>query len=425
MIRKQLSSSTEDICICGIAGSLALLSDNSETENSVFDFDQASCSQPAKRHLESSSNINPAVTELFLLAAKSASRFVVTGKYFYNLATNLIVLNSIPRYLIDSLNDEIGANFQQHFIVELESHVKTDNSSFEFSLDDEAMVAFDVNGQKDDLIPLLCINEQFFLLQQLERHINDTLDNIDAVLGCPLILPTHCRDNSDCIVYFCALNLVRIIINVFSDQSDPQMQQKCKKKLNHIKLLEERLEMFLRNFKKGVSLMHLQSDKQQDIITQLSETTEVLSKSRHHSKDKKSTSTRSSNIEVTIKSNTLRKQLVKLDRKVLDWVTIGIAEEDGKGKCDDKLLLSEFLVLANEIVYQLKDGDHDLESLLMFALENLHEYLSRNEMSDFDEIENFIDLLLKLDPVHNAVPLVYKYYSSLMKLRTKRCRRTL
>jgi hypothetical protein len=202
---------------------------------------------------------------------------------------------------------------------------------------------------------------------------------------------------------------MRIIINTFSDQNDPQIQQKCKTKLNHIKLLEEKLEMFLRNFKKGVSLMHLQSDKQQDLLIQLSETTEVLSKSRHHSKDKKITATGSNNIEMAIKSNTLHKKLVKLDRKVLDWVAIGIAEEDGKGKCDNKLLLSEFLVLANEIVYQLKNGDHDLDNLLTFALENLQEYLARNQISDFDEIENFIDLSLQINPVNNTVPLAYKY----------------
>lgn len=358
----------------------------------------ASCSQLARNITAKTIKISPAVSELFLLAAKSSKRFISSARYFSYLASNLIATKSIPGHLMESLSEEISANFQQEFVIEFEENERLpfEDSVLKYSLDEEAMVAFNMSGQRENIVPLLGISDQFNLMQKLELEINDNLDNIDAVLGCPFILPSACQSNLDFIVLFCTSNLMRTIINSFCDQQDSSIQEKIRKRLDHVKELEEKMEKYLRNSKKVIVITPSALGKVQDIVIRLQATSEVLSKSRHHSQDKKSASLCSDVNEISIKYDSLHNIKIKFDRNVLNWLKLGIANEDGKDKRNDQLLQSEFLVLAVELVYQLANGSNDDDDLLSSVIQQLEEFLETSK--EAAEIEKFVELCIRFLP---------------------------
>jgi hypothetical protein len=105
---------------------------------------------------------------------------------------------------------------------------------------------------------LLSLNPQFRLLQSCYRALRDnSLDSIDGLLGCPVLLCAHNdlvdfshqpKKDAVCVSLYYAINWFREVVNSFSVVNDPDIRVKVLQRVQHILELEQRLEECLAIF---------------------------------------------------------------------------------------------------------------------------------------------------------------------------------
>lgn len=114
----------------------------------------------------------------------------------YEKINILIDENMLPKPLIEDLGEYLSSNFQSFFVVELNSLADITDSekwSLEYGLDlDNGSIALNIYSafkNTDLLLHALNLGNHFWVIQRVEKLLNENLSNIDALLGCPITIP--------------------------------------------------------------------------------------------------------------------------------------------------------------------------------------------------------------------------------------------
>lgn len=375
IIRKQLASPFESICIVGIAGSLALLSAKIDSiDADTFDFNFASCSQPNRK--KEASGVSLALQSEFLfLSLAAAPKFSSSCKFLYQQLSVLVEKDQLASELTEKLSDSLAEDFQKSFITEVEEDIPPE-ASIKFNLmSDEELIVVRV-------YPLICRNDvanriahlNLFirLLSQLEKKLNaGTLENIDAILKFPLALPGNTSNPKLLFASnLVSLNYLREILGCFSDQSDPAIQENCLKRIDHINALQSEIVNHMKKFPTFSSVITSfmgplidpslteSSNRESDVSS--ADGIQLLEKISSYSQDRKFAPSSGKN-QIKMKAEEdLWKALEPLPLHVFQLLELGI------GQSDKKLMLSQddFLFILNELKLQLRFNEKIEEELL-------------------------------------------------------------
>ncbi|PJF16622.1 hypothetical protein PSACC_03619 [Paramicrosporidium saccamoebae] len=180
--------------------------------------EEATCSQ-APRHIG-----NQRFLETFLVLFElSLSMVNCDAPSVQVICTELpSILSEADPMIIASLGRRISNIFESAFIFELKSSDKT-----EHNLDaDEALIGVSFGHDSPQAASRVIMPYLFHLLQWSEKMTHHgSLDNIDALLGCPVK-----TDDSE-LHGIVLSNWLRVLVNAFADQDDKEIQNKCLSRL--------------------------------------------------------------------------------------------------------------------------------------------------------------------------------------------------
>lgn len=215
IFRKQVTSSDAQARSFGAVALFSLLksliSEAEEGNDHDDGAEEATCSQaPAK--LKSNVQCHTEAADLCetFLTFVTMHNDVQALTLLSDLFAHSNLMNKLSADLMKIINRRVSKTFEKNFIIEL-----TKKHPRHFDVDQhEAMIGLKLINP---IVPVL-----FSLMAETEKTVNGTLDNIDALLGCPL-------------VQIESLELVKIwlvaLVNAFYDQNDKEIQQKCIKRL--------------------------------------------------------------------------------------------------------------------------------------------------------------------------------------------------
>lgn len=218
IVRKQLASANDQVCLNGVAGALAMSTAKIAGASDVFDFEAASCSQPAVRKTNGVS-LNASLMKEFMLLAYSASlRFVQVGTFFFRNAIEAVRNDLISSEILEVLNEKLANDFQSTFVTDTEADIPEDGE-IKFNLMDDAELVvtriYPVLTSASSSSATVLLPLHLRLLAMLEKKLNGgNLENIDAILKFPLVLPAASVDGQlGFSAYLIALNLYQYIIS--------------------------------------------------------------------------------------------------------------------------------------------------------------------------------------------------------------------
>nr|XP_033781653.1 Fanconi anemia group D2 protein isoform X3 [Geotrypetes seraphini] len=262
VIRKQLFSSVlkyKRIGIIGavmIVGSMAMKSSKPEREASQ------------KMHL--SSEVYRQVTALLELVHSCSEQAPEAAAFYYDELASLVHKGNLDKQVMDWIARTVLDDFQEDYVVDLTPTVEGDHLmpvKALYNLDEEKSL----EGIVINLLPLLsrdnlnkgaaknmgqrvvspvCLAPFFRLLRLcMEKQHNGNLEQIDALLGCPLYLTdlevtekleSLSKQEKEflCSLLFFAINWFREIVNAFCKQQDPEMKGKVLTRLQQITCLQ-------------------------------------------------------------------------------------------------------------------------------------------------------------------------------------------
>uniref|UniRef100_A0AAR2LHB3 FA complementation group D2 n=1 Tax=Pygocentrus nattereri TaxID=42514 RepID=A0AAR2LHB3_PYGNA len=201
------------------------------------------------------------VTTLLELVRSCSEGSAEAAALYYDELANLL-----QTCKLDPLVQSVLEDFQEDFVVDLGPEIAglfPFPASVMYNLDeDESQGGIAVN-----LLPLmsqdvlhvspLCLSSFFRLLRlcEEEQHHGD-LEEIDALLGCPLILTdmevverveslSKAEREFFCSLLFYTINWFREVVNAFCKQTDPEMKMKVVTRLQNITYLQTLLETCL------------------------------------------------------------------------------------------------------------------------------------------------------------------------------------
>lgn len=212
IVRKQLASANEHVCLNGVAGAVALAISTVPKAQEVFDFEFASCSQSASKS-KNELVVDLALTKEFLTMAYTASlRFPSTAKFFYDTLIGAVEEEAVSHELMELLNERLAEDFQQKFVSDCEADVPEDGEIKYNLMEDTELVViriYPVITQLAHATALVHIPEHLRLLGALEKKLNGgNLENIDAILKFPFVLPSRTVDSQLCFLsHLVAYNL--------------------------------------------------------------------------------------------------------------------------------------------------------------------------------------------------------------------------
>uniref|UniRef100_A0A3B3ZMP0 Uncharacterized protein n=1 Tax=Periophthalmus magnuspinnatus TaxID=409849 RepID=A0A3B3ZMP0_9GOBI len=200
---------------------------------------------------------------LELVQSSSESSPEAAALYFDELA-NLIVTANLDPHVQSVLND-----FQDDFVVDLSPNISgsfplpacsmynldEDDSQEQIAINLLPLLAKEAQhkGETKQKVSVLCLSPFFRLLRLCEEktHKGD-LEEIDALLGCPLIVTDlNVIDKAEslsksekeflCTLLFHTINWFREVVNAFCKQKDPEMKMKVMTRLQNITYLQTQL----------------------------------------------------------------------------------------------------------------------------------------------------------------------------------------
>ena len=268
MIRKLMTSCSDKQRKIGVIGAVQLmcaLSPASKTETSSEDPLQA---EPSTERVE----IATSIFEMALRACRSSA--VVMCRLFDELAT-VIESNALDEKVVELTSENLAQEFETRFVIDLQ---ETSSAVASSSTSSKASAMFFggalsatewMNLDKGEssialnLLPMIAkgeadprFRERLLYLCPLLRCMmtcTEAAENFDAVLGCPLLLPTEeeCQSiepgnvgDMVCLALFHAINWVREVISSFSSAcEDEEIQQKLCTRLTNLLHLEGLLKM--------------------------------------------------------------------------------------------------------------------------------------------------------------------------------------
>ncbi|XP_071959822.1 Fanconi anemia group D2 protein-like [Antedon mediterranea] len=202
----------------------------------------------------------------------------VTALFYDELAT-IILKRQLNAKVQSWIDEEIANEFQDKYVtdIDVESVAQASegfvSSGLFYSLEHEgsvAGIAIDIVKLTDSMVvpaaksadlesPVcaVCLNPLFRLLKSCEEVRNGNLDDIDALLGCPV--KTINIDNLQkpdkysvkerkhiCAYIFNTINWFREMLNAFSSHPDPELRLKVIERLENIIRLQDVLQSFLK-----------------------------------------------------------------------------------------------------------------------------------------------------------------------------------
>lgn len=218
IIRKQVSSVDPPVRMFGsvalVAMTLIIFTDE------VGEAGEASCSQaPTLRRLVHQEKFIESYLELLTLALSTDNCDIPS---VVHLCKEIVqILPGLNLAVIKKINRRISSLFENGFIFELQHQHQ---QQIHHSLDgDETLIGLGNSSmQATFMMPFV-----FHLLQHTEKLSNGgILDNIDALLGCPVMGPDD-GDTCERISSVSLSNWIRSLINAFYDQEDKDIQSKC------------------------------------------------------------------------------------------------------------------------------------------------------------------------------------------------------
>lgn len=268
IIRKQLSNDNPKYKRMGIIGAVMVVKSIAYNQNGDNEPSQA----PAGPLTDS---LYKQVINLLQLVKTSSSKMSEAAALFMDELANVVGKGHLDSKVEEWITDNVTTDFQDHYVVDMEE-AATDSivpQENRFGLDDdseasiciplvsltEASVKDKKKSQKQktsESADPVCLSPHFRLLRMCEQRQNGNMDNIDALLGCPMFLPkTEVIDKMEslstkekdviCSSLFHALNWFREVVNAFATQIDPEMKGKVITRLHNITELSKTLEKCL------------------------------------------------------------------------------------------------------------------------------------------------------------------------------------
>ncbi|XP_070814866.1 Fanconi anemia group D2 protein [Chaetodon trifascialis] len=269
VIRKQLSSTVPKYKRIGIIGAVMIV---------------GSMGAFRLKEIKQNGSLPPEmfrqVTALLELVKSSSESSPEAAALYYDELANLILSTSLDPQVQEAIAKSVLDDFQDDFVVDLGPEI---SGSFPFP----ARVMYNLDEEESqggiaiDLLPLLakdiqnkgeqqhqtekahkrvsplCLSPFFRLLRLCEekQHQGD-LEEIDALLGCPLILTdmdivekTESLSKAEreflCTLLFHTINWFREVINAFCKQKEIEMKMKVMSRLQNITYLQTLLERAL------------------------------------------------------------------------------------------------------------------------------------------------------------------------------------
>ncbi|XP_072238328.1 Fanconi anemia group D2 protein [Leuresthes tenuis] len=270
VIRKQLSSTVPKYKRIGIIGAVMIVGSMGASRPKVKESQNASLSQETVRQ----------VTALLELVKSSSESSPEAAALYYDELANLIWSSTLDPQVQEMIGRSVLDDFQDDFVVDLGPDI---TGSFAFP----ARVMYNLEEEESqggiaiNLLPLmskevqnkgeqqtqskksqlraspLCLSPFFRLLRLCEekQHQGD-LEEIDALLGCPLILTdmdvvekveslSKAERELLCSLLFHTINWFREVVNAFCKQKDTEMKMKVMTRLQNITYLQTLLERAL------------------------------------------------------------------------------------------------------------------------------------------------------------------------------------
>ncbi|XP_068568031.1 Fanconi anemia group D2 protein isoform X2 [Cebidichthys violaceus] len=267
VIRKQLSSTVPKYKRIGIIGAVRIVGSMGAVGRKGKESQNGSLPQETLRQ----------VTALLELVKSSSESSPEAAALYYDELANLVLSSSLDPQVQQTIGKSVIDDFQVDFVVDLGPEI---SGSFPFP----PRVMYDLEVQGSiviNLLPLLakdlqtkgeqqsqttkahkrvsplCLSPFFRLLRLCEHKLHQgDLDEIDGLLGCPLILTDmdalekfESLSKADreffCSLLFHAINWFREIINAFCEQKETEMKMKVMTRLQNITYLQSLLERAL------------------------------------------------------------------------------------------------------------------------------------------------------------------------------------
>uniref|UniRef100_A0AAR2IJM7 FA complementation group D2 n=1 Tax=Pygocentrus nattereri TaxID=42514 RepID=A0AAR2IJM7_PYGNA len=251
VIRKQLSSAVPKYKRIGIIGAVMMV--GSMGARSKADSQEGGL--PKETHRQ--------VTTLLELVRSCSEGSAEAAALYYDELANLLQTCKLDPLVW--IGKSVLEDFQEDFVVDLGPEIAglfPFPASVMYNLDeDESQGGIAVNllplMSQDVHVSPLCLSSFFRLLRlcEEEQHHGD-LEEIDALLGCPLILTdmevverveslSKAEREFFCSLLFYTINWFREVVNAFCKQTDPEMKMKVVTRLQNITYLQTLLETCL------------------------------------------------------------------------------------------------------------------------------------------------------------------------------------
>ncbi|XP_037535796.1 Fanconi anemia group D2 protein [Nematolebias whitei] len=270
VIRKQLSSTVPKYKRIGIIGAVMIVGSMGALRPEGKDSQDGSLSQETLRQ----------VTALLELVKSSSGSSPEAAALYYDELANLLWSSALDPQVQEMIGTSVLDDFQDDFVVDLGPDI---TGSFPlpahvmYNLDEEesqGCIAINLlpllaketqnkgeqqtqTSKSPKQVSPLCLSPFFRLLRLCEekQHQGD-LDEIDALLGCPMILTnldvvekveslSKAQRELFCSLLFHTINWFREVVNAFCKQKETEMKMKVMTRLQNITYLQTLLERAL------------------------------------------------------------------------------------------------------------------------------------------------------------------------------------
>uniref|UniRef100_A0A669B6X7 FA complementation group D2 n=1 Tax=Oreochromis niloticus TaxID=8128 RepID=A0A669B6X7_ORENI len=264
VIRKQLSSTVPKYKRIGIIGAVMIVG-----SMGAFSIFFSSLKSVTDLHLCLFFPLQ--VTALLELVKSSSESSPEAAALYYDELANLILSSALDPQVQDMIGKSVLQDFEDDFVVDLGPEI---SGSFPFPAramyklyEDEdqggiainlmPLLAKDIQNKGEQRVSSLCLSPFFRLLRLCveKRHQGD-LEEIDGLLGCPLILTnmdvvekveslSKAEREFLCTLLFHTINWFREVVNAFCTQKDTDMKMRVLTRLQNITYLQTLLERAL------------------------------------------------------------------------------------------------------------------------------------------------------------------------------------
>ncbi|XP_065673752.1 Fanconi anemia group D2 protein isoform X6 [Hydra vulgaris] len=274
MIFRNLSSSIWRLKRIGIIGAMMVVATLGKI---ALEFTNEKSTLNESRLLEKNTFNNKKAIQYLTVAQESVKVQPEALSLFYDELASIVLREKLDPKLLAWISEKTFIDFQNEFLLDVE-FIKTSNDhqmqlSFDLDHTEEGGISINIlpliinkimdkNGEKvssqaKTKNKLIYLHSHFRLIQVCEKKQNGSLDGIDALLGCPLVLFDErtletfpIMNEQDriivCSTFINAINWLREVINAFTIESASyEIQVKIVSRLKTLVALTETLQLHL------------------------------------------------------------------------------------------------------------------------------------------------------------------------------------